>query len=189
MKRAHQLVLILSTLGVSWLGMMIVHEAGHVIGAWTSGGAVSRVVLHPLQFSWTEYSRIPHPLWTVWAGALFGVLIPLVFWMVAHYFKASFSHLLRCFAGFCLLANGAYLGVGAFERVADAGNLLDLGAPAWQLWLFGAVCMPAGLLLWHGIGPGFGLGKSKGRVNARHAYVMLALLVVVILTETLFALL
>jgi hypothetical protein len=45
MNRVHQVVLILSTLYGSWLGMQDVHELGHVAAAWLTGGRVSKVVL------------------------------------------------------------------------------------------------------------------------------------------------
>jgi len=175
-------------IALSWLGMMIVHEAGHVFGAWTSGGTVSRVVLHPLQFSWTEVSLNPHPLWEVWAGAIVGVLAPLIAWGIAAWFKASFDYLLRFFAGFCLLANGAYLAVGVFDQVGDTAELLILGAQPWHLWLFGAVCIPSAFALWHGLGPKFGLGDAQGSVCSRHAVIIFGLLVAVILIETVFVL-
>jgi hypothetical protein len=183
LKRVHQIILITSTIAISWLGMMIVHEAGHVIGAWSSGGTVSKVVLHPLQFSWTDVSHNPHPLWVVWAGPVFGVLAPLAAWGIAARFKAPFDYLLRFFAGFCLLANGAYLGLGVFDWVGDAGDLLALGASPWHLWLFGAVCIPIAFVFWHGLGPKFGLREARGRVNQRHAFVILGLLSAVVLVE------
>ncbi len=74
------------------------------------------------------------------------------------------------FAGFCLLANGLYLGVGSFDQVGDCGVLLRHGAERWQLWLFGAVMAPLGLWLWHRQGPHFGLGAAKGRVSRGAAY-------------------
>ena len=37
--------LVAVTGAASWYGMMIVHELGHVAGAWLSGGRVARVVL------------------------------------------------------------------------------------------------------------------------------------------------
>src|SRR3954451_16268416 len=46
--RFHQVVLISSLLPLSWLGMMAVHEAGHVVAAWLTGGKIVRVVLYPL---------------------------------------------------------------------------------------------------------------------------------------------
>ena len=48
MSRAHQVVLIGSTVLGSWLGMQAIHEVGHVLGAWLTGGRVARVVLNPV---------------------------------------------------------------------------------------------------------------------------------------------
>ena len=45
--RLPQLVLIGSALVDSWLGMQAVHESGHALAAWLTGGRVARVVLHP----------------------------------------------------------------------------------------------------------------------------------------------
>jgi hypothetical protein len=42
-KRFHQFILIGSLL-LSWLAMTVVHEFGHVVGAWLTGGTVAKVV-------------------------------------------------------------------------------------------------------------------------------------------------
>ena len=62
MKRVHQSTLIVSTLALSWFGMMVVHESGHVLGAWLTGGTVAKVVLHPLAISRTDLALNPQPL-------------------------------------------------------------------------------------------------------------------------------
>jgi hypothetical protein len=182
MRRIHQFVLVASTLVLSWFAMMAVHETGHVLGAWLTGGSVAKVVLHPLTISRTDLSNNPQPLVVVWAGPLFGVVAPLIAWIVAQIAGVSIWYVVRFFAGFCLIANGAYLGVGSFGNVGDAGDLLRHGAPIWQLWIFGAICVPAGLLLWHRLGTHFGLGESPGCVSIPTAYgCFLALIVVVVL--------
>src|SRR4051794_17898188 len=112
-QRLPQVVLILSTLLLSWLGMMSAHELGHVLGAWLTGGGVVRVVLHPLTISRTEVAPNPAPLLVVWAGPLVGVALPLLAWGVACLLRWAGWYLLRFFAGFCLIANGAYIGVGS----------------------------------------------------------------------------
>ncbi len=187
MKRALQLVFIVSTLGLTWLGMMIVHELGHVIGAWMSGGNVEKVVLHPLSFSQTVLSHNPHPLFVVWSGPAFGVLIPFVLLVVMHFAKAPGTNLVRFFAGFCLIANGAYLGLGVFDAVGDAGDMIELGASPWMLWFFGIVTLPTGFWLWHGLGPRFGLDAAGNRATLRSAGVVTALLVAVVILEIMFS--
>lgn len=186
MKRLHQVVLIVSTLAFSWLAMMAVHEAGHVLGALLTGGTVARVVLRPLTISRTDLATNPEPLFVVWAGPVFGVLAPLIAWIGAQLARLPGWYLGRFFAGFCLIANGAYLGVGSFDGVGDAGDLLRHGASIWQLWLFGAVCVPLGFLLWHRLGVNFGLGEAKGTVSIPTAYACLGALATMVTLMILF---
>jgi hypothetical protein len=84
------------------------------------------------------------------------------------------------FAGFCLIANGAYIGIGAFDQLGDAGVMLRHGSPMWALLLFGAAMAPARLWLWHRQGPHFGMGSGKAHVSKGAAYGCLAVLVVLI---------
>ena len=46
----------------SWFLMQAVHELGHVLAAWLTGGAVQRVVLSPLEISRTDVMPNPRPL-------------------------------------------------------------------------------------------------------------------------------
>jgi hypothetical protein len=168
--RIHQALLIASAVLGSWLGMQAVHEFGHLIGAAASGGRVAHVALHPLAISRTDLSSNPHPLAVAWAGPLIGVLLPLALWACGAGLRSPGAFALRFFAGFCLIANGAYLAVGSFDRIGDAGELLRLGSPLWSLWLFGSAAVPGGLWLWHRQGSHFGLGSSGGRVSSGVAY-------------------
>jgi hypothetical protein len=154
--------------------MQAVHEFGHVGGAWLTGGRVARVVLHPLTISRTDLADNPRPLAVVWAGPAVGALLPLGLWLAAAAARVPGAFVLRFFTGFCLLANGLYIGVGAFDGVGDCGEMLRHGSEPWQLWLFGAATAPVGLWLWHRQGPHFGLGPAKGRVSRGVAYVSLA---------------
>lgn len=165
MQRLPQFLLILSTLLGSWLGMQAVHELGHILGARLTGGIVEQVVLHPLKLSRTDLSVNPHPLAVVWAGPMIGVIIPLLLWGIARLLRLSGAFVLRFFAGFCLIANGCYIGIGSFGRVGDCRVMLGHGSAAWQLWLFGLICIPLGLWLMNGLGKSFGLGPAGGSVS------------------------
>jgi hypothetical protein len=103
----------------AWLGMQQVHELGHVLGAAATGGRVERVVLHPLTISRTDVAENRRPLVVVWAGPLVGILLPLVLWGATALLRLRLAFLLRFFAGFCLIANGAYIGAGSLGRVGD----------------------------------------------------------------------
>jgi hypothetical protein len=107
----------------------------------------------------------PSPLAVVWAGPIIGVAIPVILWAGAAAVRLPGAFVLRFFAGFCLLGNGLYIGVGSFDRVGDCGEMLRHGSSMWQLWLFGLLTAPLGLWLWHGQGPHFGLGPAKGVVS------------------------
>jgi hypothetical protein len=161
--RCHQLTLIISTLVGSWFGMQAVHELGHVLGAMLTGAEVTHVELSPWAISRTDVTNNTRPLVVAWAGPIVGVVLPLVIWHATSVARLSFAFVLRFFAGFCLVANGLYIGLGSFGRIGDAGDMLRQGSPVWLLWLFGAITVLAGLWLWHGLGPAFGWGLSEKR--------------------------
>ena len=163
-------LLIASILWLSWLSMMIVHEGGHALGAVCTGGKVRRVVWHPAVISRTDVQPNPHPLVEVWAGPLFGSIAPLMVALVSTALRLRTEYLVWTFAGFCLLANGAYIGIGAIDPVGDARELLAQGMLRWCLAAFGVVAATAGLWIWHGVSPRFGFGASPPPIIARHAY-------------------
>jgi hypothetical protein len=131
----------------------------------------------------TDSSHDRHPLLVVWGGPLVGVILPLGALAVTRLIRSEWTSLLRFFAGFCPKANGVYLGGGSFDGVGDAGDLLRDLAPRWTLLAFGLICVPAGLALWHGLGPRFGLGSARGRVDRRAAVETLGFLLLVVLIE------
>jgi hypothetical protein len=187
MKRQHQLVLIAATLAFSWLAMQAVHEFGHVAAAIASGGQVAEVVLYPTAISYTRLSENPHPLFVAWMGPVVGIVLPLVASAIGRRWRCRGWYLLQFFAGFCLIANGAYLAFGSLNQIGDAGDLVRHGSPAWLLWLFGGITIPVGLWLWDGLGSHFGLGANAGRVERPAAYAMLAGLVAIVALELIFS--
>ena len=70
--------------------------------------------------------------------------------------------------------------MGSIDGVGDAGEIVRHGAPMWLLWLFGALAIPGGLLLWHRLGPHFGLGTHGAAIPARLALACLGVLVALI---------
>ena len=141
------------------------------------------MVLHPLVISRTDASHDRHPLLVVWGGPILGSLLPLVVLGITRLVRSGFFYLFQFFAGFCLVANGAYVGVGSFGGVGDAGELIRYGAPRWTLIVFGLVCVPLGLSLWNGLGTHYGMGRSSGEVDRRAALATLGLVLIVVLVE------
>jgi hypothetical protein len=187
MRRFHQALLIGTFVPLCWLAMMAVHELGHVIGALLTGGTIAKVVLHPLAISRTDVAVNPHPLLVVWAGPCIGVLAPIALVAVAEIRRFPWTYLVRFFAGFCLIANGCYIGIGSLAGIGDAGDMLRQGSPIWSLWLFGVATFPLGLYLWNGLGANFGLGSAEDDVDNRAAYGCLALLLVTLSVELIFS--
>jgi hypothetical protein len=183
MRRIHQILLIVTCVAFSWLSMMVVHELGHVLGATCTGARVDKVVLHPLAISRTDVSENRHPLIVVWAGPVLGVLLPLAGLGAFVLAKLPGQYFVRFFAGFCLVANGAYIGFGSFEQIGDAGDMLRHGSPAWWLWVFGTLTVPLGFVLWNGLGSHFGFGAANGVVNRSAAYLSATLLALTVLAE------
>ena len=140
------LVVVLTLMAWWWL-MMAVHEIGHVIGCLLSGATVEAVILWPWTISETMRSGSSAPLVDTWAGPVIGALLPVLLWLAVRRWRNGCR--VGGWAGFCLVANGIYLGVGWIDAVGDAGDLLHLGMPAWLLAVVGSLGLVSGLWIWH----------------------------------------
>lgn len=165
-----------------WYGMMAVHELGHVIGAWSTGGTVTRVLLHPLSVSRTDVSPNPSPGIVVWLGPVVGSLLPLLpLTMLGRH--RSLRNLFRFFAGFCLIANGAYISAGSWDGIGDSGEMLRCGTPVWMLVAFGAITVPGGLMIWHRLGSWRRFFAGETTVTPRMVYLTVITLSLLLLAE------
>lgn len=154
MPKATRLPLLLTAFAVfSWPAMMGLHELGHVFGAALGGGTVREVVWHPLRFSRTDVQPDPHPLLTVWAGPLVGVALPLLADGIAAWRRWRSAHHVALFSGFCLLANGAYIGLGVVDRLGDTEVMHRHGTSAIAMLAFGVPAFALGLWRWHRASP------------------------------------
>ncbi|MFT3785602.1 MAG: hypothetical protein QM770_05485 [Tepidisphaeraceae bacterium] len=166
----HRIILILSTMWLGWLAMTLLHELGHVIGALCTGGVVRRVVWHPLVMSRTDVDPNPHMLVETWAGPILGCVLPIVLASVCTLVRQRCAYLAWTIAGFCLIANGCYLGVGTVDPVGDARVLVTHGAPRWTLVLFGIAALLAGGFIWHRCSGRFGFGSASHAIEPQHAW-------------------
>ena len=144
-----------------WMGMQIVHEFGHVLGALTTGGRVSRVVLDPFTISRSDFAANPSPHFTVWAGPVIGSLLPVLCLSLVSAWSTEprgdgqphrtgrqlrqgrepMLTLVQFFAGFCLVGNGAYLLFGGFDEVGDCGVMRQCGTPLPVIAVAGGLLM------------------------------------------------
>ncbi len=171
---------------LSWLLMQALHELGHILGALCTGGRIVELNLHPLSISHTIVHPNPAPLIVIWAGPIVGVLLPILLWGLCKKLSPKRSHLFRFLVGFCLIANGLYLGSAVFEAVGDARDLLQRQVPLWGLALFGAVTIPGGFLFWNGLGKEFGMGESGKELSPSEPLEVFTLLVVLVVLECIY---
>jgi hypothetical protein len=168
--RGLQIIFMTALLWLSWLLMTLIHEAGHVIGALCTGGTIRRVIWHPAVLSRTDVHPNPHPVAEVWAGPLIGVMAPLLLAGLAQMFRLRIAFIGWFIAGFCLIANGAYIGIGAIHPIGDAQELVRFGMPRWSLATFGIAAGLSGLWIWHLISPRLGFGNHPREIERRDAY-------------------
>jgi hypothetical protein len=176
-----KLVFAVCLVALSWYGMMAVHELGHVVGAWATGGTVTGVFLHPLSISRTDVLPNPYPGIVVWLGPVVGSLLPLL--LVACGRSCRAETYVGFFAGFCMIANGAYISVGTLEGIGDAGEMLRCGAPVWTLVAFGAVGISSGLMIWHRLGSVGRFFAAESTVTPWMATSAMIVLSLLLLTE------
>ena len=149
MQTTRRLIYSVVVLYFSWLGMMLVHECGHMLHAWLSGGHIVSVSIPLIGFSQTIVSPDPKELFVVWGGPIWGVVIPLLACGIVRLIRRRIPQAFKFFAGFCLIANGLYIGMGPVLRAGDSRDMLRLDTPPWLMVGFGTLCLFGGLSFWH----------------------------------------
>jgi len=133
---------VLTLLAGFTIGMHVanfLHELGHALGCWLSGGRVTAIVIQsPMPAGFVD-GHAPNPFLTVWGGVAFGSLSTLAPLAMAHWLRNNTValYLALMTAAFCLGHNALYLVVGGIVPYADAENMIKLGAPQWLLVVLG----------------------------------------------------
>ncbi|MDA1015622.1 MAG: hypothetical protein O3A00_14360 [Planctomycetota bacterium] len=90
------------------------------------------------------------------------------------------------FAGFCLIANGAYISIGSLDGIGDCGEMLRTGSPLWTLIAFGGIAVSSGLFVWHRLGSLNHFLSHPSLIDIPKAYLALFVLIVVVVAYCLF---
>lgn len=137
---------------------MILHELGHALTLWTTGGTVTGFSLHPFSWSYTFYGAPPaYPLLTAWGGVLFGSAVALLLLSLIRPWQNTWTIPLALTALCALVVNGLYLTVDSlFLPGGDATVIVRHGTP-WLLVLATGIALTlvglvVGLLLLPRIG-------------------------------------
>ena len=176
MKKLKPITFLLCLLVLCWLGMQAIHELGHCLAAVISGGTITKIVLDPLSISRVDVSPNPHPMFVVWAGPILGCIIPILVWRLAPEKITLLKDCLGFFAGFCCVANGAYLAFGTFGRIGDCGTMLNLGCNKTIMVSYGIVTLLIGFAFWHQLGSPKQLFENSDWCSAKHVWIVLLLL-------------
>ena len=128
---------------------MVVHESGHILGAFLAGARIEKVVLWPWTFSETVRADSKVPLLDTWMGPVIGAYLPLICYACLKYRSFCGREFLGYFSGFCLLSNALYIGLGWMSQIGDAGDLQRLGTRISVMILFGITTGSLGLWIWH----------------------------------------
>ncbi len=113
---------------------IVLHELGHALTLWMTGGTVTRFSLHPFSWSYTYYqSPSAYPLLTAWAGVLFSSAVALALLPLIRPWRSAWTIPLALTALCVLVINGLYLTVDSLLLPGgDATVIIRHGTP----WLF-----------------------------------------------------
>ena len=96
----------------------------------------------------TLFPDSKYPLIDAWAGAIIGVIVPLLIFLILKKLNRQ-NYFISIFTGFCFLANGVYLGFAWVDKVGDTGEILRHGGNVISMILFGLITTSTGLFIWH----------------------------------------
>ncbi len=157
-------LLLLAAFSIGYNAHTLIHELGHALAMWTTGGSVARIALNPFSWSYTSYGSPPAcPLITAWAGVVFssvvGVLSLALIWSRRDAWCVAVALMGVC----TLLGNGLYLTVDALLHAGgDATSIIALGTPQLYVVGSGIALVALGLVACHLQLPRIGLASSDG---------------------------
>lgn len=120
-------LLLLGSFSIAYNISEFLHELGHAIAAWSTGGSVLGIVVHPFNWSYC-YSFCQYPLFHTSAGVgISSVIAVLLFFALFRWAKIRLLPLLLI-GPITLINNGDYLLVDTLVRSGgDACSLIDQG--------------------------------------------------------------
>jgi len=138
------------------------HEIVHALGAWSTGGIVRGLVIHP--FSWSYAIAVsPRDDIMLWAGSILGSLFGILITFSVFKWRSGCLLIPLLVGPVTCLCNGSYLVLGSVFGLAGDGSVLAARyAPAGVVAAVGLLMLCAGMLLAFLIIPELGFGAADG---------------------------
>lgn len=142
----------------------VLHELGHAIAYWTTGGTVEGIIIHPFSWSYCIPGSISdYPSFTTWGGVVFGTLMGLLLVMAVWRWRGPYVILVIMTGVVSCIHNGGYLIYDCLTTSdGDATILISYGTSKLLIIAVGLFMMGIGVIL-AGICPALiGIGPNDG---------------------------
>lgn len=141
-----QLLTVLGSYAFAYCTAAALHELGHALAAWLSGGKVQAMRIDPFGGSFVQVVPDSHPILTHSAGFILGPLASLAIVRRRDQLPAWLAPAAIALCTIGLLSCAFYLLVGAALDVGDVRALARLGVPRFALVASGLALLLGGAL-------------------------------------------
>ncbi len=150
---------IFGSFSFGWILGIVLHELGHAVAMWLTGGIVDRITITPFSWSYTYYGSTPkYPQFTTWSGTLLGSLFGAIILLISSK-KATPYVVPFLFMGVSPMLNGGgYYVIDPFiSKRGDPTSLVRSGVPMYIVLGVGILLLALGAYLvvryihWSGI--------------------------------------
>lgn len=144
--------LILLLFGCTAIGYNLttmLHELGHALSLWLTGGRVERITLNPFSWSCTYYAAPPtHPILTSCAGALSDMLLTMLLMIVASFLHYQLMRLMLVITGIVAIAHSGIYAI--IDTMACSGGdpttLIQAGVSQIAIFAIGALLIAVSIV-------------------------------------------
>ena len=124
------ILLLFGSFAIGYNVAVALHELGHAVAMWVTGGQVERITLNPFSTSYTHYaSKSIYPIFTSVAGLAFGTIFAVLLLVMAGLLRKQYLVLLLLVTTIVAgIQNGLYAIVDSLvSGGGDATYLIELG--------------------------------------------------------------
>ena len=127
----------------------VLHELGHAIAYWITGGTVRRIIIHPFSWSYCIPGSVSeYPSFTTWGGVVFGTIMGLMLVALVWRWRGPYVILVIITGVVSCIHNGGYLIYDCLTASdGDATILISYGTSKLLIIVVGLFMMGIGLIL------------------------------------------